>query len=95
MEDFIELLALACGQYAQVSHQIDAFISLVESSGQSAARKCSIKCKFVDETTPSDSYDTTDGAGAVVFVCCICVRGFPASYRLIATLSIKLYDTTV
>ena len=31
--------------------------------------------KFVaDEITPSDSYDTTDGAGAVVFVCCICVR---------------------
>ena len=78
MEDFIGLLALSCGQYAQVSHQIDALISLVESSGKSTVLKCSIQCKFIDETAPSDSYDTTDGAGAVVFVCCICVRGFPA-----------------
>ena len=39
VEDFIGLLALSCGQYAQVSHQIDALISLVESSGQSIVLK--------------------------------------------------------
>jgi len=50
--------------------QTQHFIELLAlSCGQYA------QCRFVDDNAiSSDFYDETDGAGAVVFVCCICVR---------------------